>query len=60
MAQIDRKTFTEGWIRHIVGSIDEHLDEKTRTKVIESCGRACARRGHVHVTRKCQLLLYVR
>ena len=27
MAQIDRKTLTEGWIRHIVGGIDEHLDE---------------------------------
>jgi hypothetical protein len=53
MAQIDRKTFTEGWIRHIVGSIDEHLDEETKVKVMVSCGRACAHSGPVHIARTC-------
>ena len=54
MAQIDRKTSTEGWIRHIVGSIDEHLDEETKVKMMVSCGQACARSGPVHVAREFQ------
>jgi predicted hydrocarbon binding protein len=54
MAQIDQKAFTERWIKHLVDSMDEHLDEKTRMVVMESCGRACARTGPVHVARECQ------
>ena len=54
MAQIDQKAFTEGWIVHLMDSMEEHLDEETRAKVLESCGRACARSGPVHVARECQ------
>ncbi len=54
MAQIDQKAFTEGWIKHLMDSIDEHLDEETRIVLMESCGRACARSGPVHVARECQ------
>jgi predicted hydrocarbon binding protein len=54
VAQIDQKAFTEGWIRHLVESMDEHLDEKTKARVMESCGRACARSGPVHAARECQ------
>ena len=45
MAQIDQKAFTEGRIKHLMDSIDEHLDEETRIVLMESCGRACARSG---------------
>jgi predicted hydrocarbon binding protein len=54
MAQIDQKAFTEGWIKHLVESIDEHLDEETKIELMESCGRACARSGPVHAARECQ------
>jgi predicted hydrocarbon binding protein len=54
MAQIDRKAFTEGWIKHLMDSMDEHLDEETKIELMESCGRACARGGPVHMARECQ------
>ena len=34
MAQIDQKTFTEGWIKHLIDSIDEHLDEKIKNLLV--------------------------
>lgn len=54
MAQIDQKAFTERWIRHLVDSMDKHLDEETKIEVMESCGRACARSGPVRAARECQ------
>ena len=54
MAQIDQEAFTEGWIKRLVEGMDEHLDEGTKMALMESCGRACARSGPVHVARECQ------
>jgi len=54
MAQLDQKAFTEGWIKHLVDSIDEHLDDELKIELMESCGRACARDGPVHVANECQ------
>jgi len=54
MAQVDQKVFTEGCIKRLIDSIDEHLDQETRIALMESCGRACARSGPVHVARQHQ------
>ena len=54
MAQIDQKAFTEGWIKHLLDSMDEHLNEESKIVLMESCGRACARGGPVRVARECQ------
>lgn len=35
------------WIKSLMENLDAQLDEPTRIKLMESCGRACARRGAV-------------
>jgi len=37
----------ERWIIHLIAGLDEHINEKTRTKVLEQCGRQCQSRGFV-------------
>jgi len=37
----------ERWIIHLIAGLDEHIDEKTRAKVLEQCGRQCQSRGFV-------------
>jgi len=39
------KRFKEEYLRTLMENIEKELDEKTRTKLMEECGRACARRG---------------
>jgi len=29
------------WIQTLIENLDEHLDGETRSKILESCGRAC-------------------
>ncbi|MDH4209773.1 MAG: DUF6144 family protein, partial [Anaerolineae bacterium] len=52
--QIDHKEFTHRWVKNLIDSIDAHLDEETKIRLMESCGRACARGGPVHVAKACQ------
>lgn len=33
------------WIKSLMENLDAQLDEPTRIKLMESCGRACARRA---------------
>jgi predicted hydrocarbon binding protein len=35
-------------------SMDAHLDEETRRRLMGSCGRACARTGPADVAKRCQ------
>lgn len=37
----------EAWLKSLLENLDAHVDEATRTKMMESVGRACARRGGV-------------
>jgi len=37
----------QAWIKSLMENLDAQLDEPTRIKLMESCGRACARRGAV-------------
>jgi hypothetical protein len=48
MGQIDEKAFTQRWIKTLIEGIDAHLDEETQMRLMEACGRACARGGGSH------------
>jgi predicted hydrocarbon binding protein len=50
---MSKQQFTERWLTNLVEAMDEHLDEATRTTLMESCGRACARGGAVASAEKC-------
>jgi len=39
--------FKESWILALMKNMEEQLDERTRTKLMETCGRNCARRGAI-------------
>lgn len=54
MAPIDERAFTQRWIRDVIASMDAHLDEDLKRRVLESCGRACARSGPVHAAKQHQ------
>ena len=45
--------FSDQWVKNLVDSLDAHLDEATRRRVMESCGRACARRGAIRAAETC-------
>lgn len=32
---------TQKWISTLVGSLDDHVDERTRALILEQCGRQC-------------------
>jgi len=43
--QVQRdKTFTDGWLIDLLDTMDAELDEATRIRLIEGCGRGCYRR----------------
>jgi len=50
---VTQKKITERWVQNLVASMDAHLDEQTKTALMESCGRACARGGAINSARKC-------
>lgn len=37
--------FKENWIKSLMENMEKQHDKKTRIKLMESCGRSCARRG---------------
>jgi predicted hydrocarbon binding protein len=43
------QAFKEAWIVALMANMDEQFDEKTRAKLMESCGRDCARRGSIRM-----------
>ncbi|MFC1718798.1 DUF6144 family protein [Candidatus Poribacteria bacterium] len=42
------------WIRALISSMDNQLDEKTRAAVLENCGRACANLGFIDTVKCCK------
>jgi len=36
--------FLHDWIANLIKNMERHLNEKQRTKLLEECGRACAKR----------------
>ena len=51
---MDYKEFAERWVKHLMESMDAHLDEEARIELMEACGRACARTGPARVAGDCQ------
>jgi len=51
---VTQKKITERWVQNLVASMDAHLDEQTKTALMESCGRACARGGAINSAKTCQ------
>ena len=47
------KEFTERWVVNLLESIDANLDEDDKVRMMESCGRACAREGSVDEAKAC-------
>jgi predicted hydrocarbon binding protein len=39
--------FQQQWLKTLIELMDSQLDKKSEIKLLESCGRACARRGAV-------------
>jgi len=46
--EAEMKKFKEQWISTLMTNLESQIDEKKRTALMESCGRACARRSSVH------------
>jgi predicted hydrocarbon binding protein len=42
-----QKGFREAWLKTLMEKMDAQLDEPSRIRLMEECGRACARRGAV-------------
>jgi len=42
------------WIKTLTESLDKELDEKTRAKILESCGRNCIPRSFVQKAQACR------
>jgi len=41
----NEQKFTHSWIASLIEILDSNLDNETKTKIMEECGRACAHRG---------------
>jgi len=41
-----KQEFAQAWIKRLMENMDAQLDEETRVKLMESCGRACFRTSH--------------
>jgi len=41
-----KQEFARGWIERLMNSMDENLDQGTRRKLMEACGRACYCAAH--------------
>lgn len=49
-----QQRFKEGWLKSLLKQMDEQFDEKTRVKLMEACGRDCARRGAIRMAEACK------
>jgi predicted hydrocarbon binding protein len=52
MAEIDQKEFTQNWLKNFFAILDANLDEQTKMKMMEECGRSCARTGPIRAAQK--------
>jgi predicted hydrocarbon binding protein len=54
MPKLGQKEFTQRWIKNLVDCMDANLDAETKMRLMECCGRACARIGAAAVAKSCQ------
>jgi predicted hydrocarbon binding protein len=48
------QTFKENWVKALMENLEKQLDEKTRIRLMETCGRDCARRGAIQIAAACK------
>ena len=46
--------FTQRWITNILASINSQVSEETKVRLMESCGRACAKAEAVNAVDNCR------
>jgi hypothetical protein len=46
--------FKEAWVTTLMKNLDGQFDEKTRARLMEACGRDCARRGSIKMAEACE------
>lgn len=51
---MNQKEFTQRWVKNLIDSMDAHLNEEAKIRVMEACGRACARGGAIRAAKACQ------
>lgn len=49
-----QKEFTERWVTNLMEAMEAQLDEASRTMLMESCGRACARAAPIDSAKECE------
>lgn len=49
-----RKKFISDWTEHLMHVLDTNLPLKTRTAIMEACGRGCSERGYGQVVKMCK------
>ena len=54
-AQVDHEQkFKEDWVTALMENLEEQFDEGTRIKLMETCGRGCAKRGAIQIAESCK------
>jgi len=43
------KKFKDAWVTSLMTNMEKQLDKKSRIRVMESCGRDCAKRGAIQI-----------
>ena len=46
--------FKENWVSTLMEKMDEQLDKEERSKLMQSCGRECARRSAIKLAQSCR------
>ena len=46
--------FKENWVSTLMEKMDEQLDKQERNKLMQSCGRECARRSAIKLAQSCR------
>jgi hypothetical protein len=46
--------FKEDWVKGLMENLEEQFDEETRIKLMETCGRGCAKRNAIQIAESCK------
>jgi len=50
----ENERFKQAWLKSLMTNMDAQLEEEQRIKLMESCGRDCARRGAIQMATSCK------
>ena len=46
--------FKEDWVKALMENLEDQFDEEARIKLMETCGRGCAKRGAIQIAEACK------